>query len=130
MDVDLTRRAFEKTKVANPLLVARDGEEALEWIGRWERGEERPMVVLLDLNLPKVNGLDVLKAYKGNPASRSIPVVALTTSKDDRDVQAAYSSGVNSYILKPAGFEGFQQLLERIQQYWCAVNVPDDGAPR
>lgn len=127
MDLDLTRRAFVKSRLANPLEVARDGEEALEWIARWEAGAERPILILLDLNLPKVHGLDVLRALKSNPACKSIPVVVLTTSREDADLKAAYAAGVNSYIVKPVAFESFMQVVEQIQLYWAVVNMPETG---
>lgn len=127
MDVDLTRRAFMKSKLANPLEIARDGEEALEWIARWEGGTERPILILLDLNLPKVHGLEVLRALKANPVCKAIPVVVLTTSKEDADLKAAYAGGVNSYIVKPVGFESFMKVVEQIQLYWGVVNMPESG---
>src|SRR4051812_18843454 len=88
MDLDLTLRAFAKSKLTNLIEVARDGEEALDWIARWESGAERPVLILLDLNLPKVNGLEVLRTLKNTAVSRSIPVVVLTTSNEDADLHA------------------------------------------
>ena len=86
LDVDLTLRAFRRRKLINPILVARDGEEALAWIPRWESGETQPTVILLDLNLPRIDGLTVLRTLKTHALLRRIPVVALTTSKEDRDI--------------------------------------------
>ena len=108
MDVDLTLRAFTRNKVANPVQVARDGEEALAYFARWESGEALPVIVLLDINLPKVSGLQVLRQIKGHARLRKIPVVALTTSAHDADVAEAYRLGVNSYIVKPVEFEKFR----------------------
>jgi CheY-like chemotaxis protein len=127
MDVDLTRRAFVKRKLANPLEVARDGEEALTWIGKWDAGAQKPLVILLDLNLPKVSGLEVLRTLKSHPVYKTIPVVILTTSKEDKDLHAAYVNGVNSYIVKPVSFENFMNVAEHIQLYWGVVNMPEGG---
>lgn len=124
MDVDLTLRAFARRKVSNPVLVARDGEEALAWIPRWEAGEPRPVVILLDLKLPRVDGLDVLRAIKSHPTLRAVPVVVLTTSVEHGDVQAAYQLGANSYIVKPVEFEKFMDVTEQLDVYWTLVNQP------
>jgi len=122
MDVDLTRRAFAKRNIANPLEVARDGEEALNWLARWEAGEPLPVVILLDLKLPRVPGLDVLRKLKAHPTFNRIPVVVLTTSREDADVQTAYGLGVNSYIVKPVEFEKFIEVAAQIDLYWCVLN--------
>lgn len=124
MDVDLTLRAFRQRKLANPVEVARDGEEALAWIPRWQAGAPLPLVILLDLKLPRVDGLEVLRQFKQHPVSQAIPVVVLTTSADDRDVERAYACGVNSYIVKPVGFEKFIEVASQIEIYWCATNHP------
>jgi CheY-like chemotaxis protein len=122
MDVDLTLRAFKRRRVTNAIHVARDGEEALAWMPRWEAGEPWPAVVLLDLKLPKVDGLEVLRQLKQHPRLRVIPVVVLTTSDDSADVQAACHLGVNSYIVKPVEFEKFMDVSEKIDLYWTVVN--------
>lgn len=122
VDVDLTLRAFKRRKLANEVLVSRDGEEALAWIPRWEAGEQLPAVVLLDLKLPKVDGLSVLRAFKAHKVSHRIPVVILTTSKEDKDVSAAYDLGANSYIAKPVEFEKFMDVAQHIELYWCVLN--------
>jgi hypothetical protein len=122
LDVDLTLRAFQRRKLANPVLVARDGEEALAWIPRWESGDTLPVVILLDLNMPRVDGLTVLRTLKSHPLLRRIPVVVLTTSKEDRDIQVAYDLGVNSYIVKPVGFDNFMDVAQQIELYWCVIN--------
>jgi len=122
MDVDLTLRAFKRRRITNPIEVARDGEEALAWIARWEAGAPWPAVILLDLKLPKVDGLEVLRALKQHPTLRVIPVVVLTTSAESSDVQTAYQLGVNSYIVKPVEFEKFMEVSAQIDLYWTVVN--------
>jgi CheY-like chemotaxis protein len=122
LDVDLTLRAFRRRKLANPVLIARDGEEALAWIPRWESGEIQPAVILLDLNLPRIDGLTVLRTLKAHAVLRRIPVVVLTTSKEDRDIHAAYDLGANSYIVKPVDFNNFMDVAQQIELYWCVFN--------
>ena len=126
MDVDLTLRAFRERKLANPIEVARDGEEALAWIPRWEAGESRPVVILLDVNLPKVGGLEVLQQLKSHPVLRTIPVVMLTTSSMSQDVQTAYECGANSYIVKPVDFDKFMEVAAQIELYWAVINTPPE----
>jgi CheY-like chemotaxis protein len=122
MDVDLTIRAFRRKHLTNEIHVARDGEEALEWIGRWEAGAPRAAVILLDLKLPKVDGIEVLRRLKTHPDFRTIPVVVLTTSGEDRDVRAAYELGANSYIVKPVDFERFVEVAAQLDLYWTVLN--------
>ncbi len=122
MDVDLTLRAFKRRRISNTIHVARDGEEALAWLPRWEAGEPWPAVVLLDLKLPKVDGIEVLRQIKQHPRFCVIPVVVLTTSEQSADVQAAYQLGANSYISKPVEFEKFMDISEQINLYWTVVN--------
>ena len=124
IDVDLTLRAFARRKLANPIEVARDGEEALSWIPRWEAGEPLPLVVLLDLKLPRVDGLEVVRQYREHEVSRDLPIVILTSSSEDGDVQAAYRHHINSYIVKPVNFEKFIDLAAQIELYWCLLNRP------
>lgn len=124
MDVDLTRRAFVRRKITNPIQVARDGEEALNFIRRWEDGRPLPLLVLLDLKLPKVDGLEVLRHMKTHPLFRIVPVVILSTSTEDSDIQVAYQEGANSYIVKPVDFDRFIQIVDQIQTYWCTLNMP------
>lgn len=124
MDVDLTRRAFARRKIGNPIEVARDGEEALAFITRWDSGDPQPLLILLDLKLPRVDGLEVLRKLKNHPIFHIIPVVVLTTSSEDIDIQIAYREGANSYIVKPVDFDQFMQIVENIQTYWCSLNVP------
>lgn len=122
VDLDLTLRAFTKRKLSNPVHVARDGAEALSWIPRWEAGEPWPALILLDLKLPKVDGLEVLRQLKGHPALRVLPVVVLTTSSEDVDMQQAYRLGANSYIVKPVDFDKFMEVAAQVELYWCVLN--------
>lgn len=124
VDVDLTLRAFARRKFTNPVEVARDGEEALAWIPRWETGEPLPLVILLDLKLPRVDGLEVLRQLREHPVSRSLPVVVLTSSREDKDVQAAYRLHANSYIVKPVNFEKFMEVAAQVELYWSLLNQP------
>jgi CheY-like chemotaxis protein len=124
VDIDLTLRAFNRRNLINPVHVARNGEEALSWLPRWEAGEPLPLVILLDLKLPRVHGLEVLAQWKANPVSLSIPVVVLTSSEEDQDIDTAYKLGANSYIVKPVNFEKFLDVAEQIELYWCATNQP------
>ncbi|MEW5871926.1 MAG: response regulator [Chloroflexota bacterium] len=124
MDADLTRRAFAKRKVLHPIEVARDGEEALACLQNWESGKPLPIVILLDLKLPKLDGLEVLQYLKTHERFRSIPAVVLTTSNEDGDIQMAYQLGANSYIVKPVNFDEFMQVVDQIQTYWCKLNFP------
>jgi hypothetical protein len=124
MDEDLTRRAFIRRKVINPIEVARDGEEALAYLRRWEAGDPLPVVILLDINLPKVNGLEVLSRYKASPTAFKIPIIVLTSSAEDRDIQTAYQLGANSYIVKPVDFEKFLEVAGQIDLYWNVINMP------
>ncbi len=126
VDLDLTLRAFKSRKLTNPVEIARDGEEALAYIKKWEDGAPRPVVILLDLKLPKINGLEVLEVLKSHPRFKTIPVVVLTTSSESSDVKAAYHLGVNSYIVKPVDFDKFIEVAEHIELYWSVLNRPDD----
>jgi len=133
MDIDLTLRAFKRRKLVNPIEVAYDGEEALRRVEAWEAGAPAPLVVLMDINLPKVSGLQVLRRIKESPVLRAIPVVMLTTSADSGDINEAYRLGGNSYIVKPVDFDKFVEMAEAIELYWCVLNCPagrpDDQTP-
>jgi hypothetical protein len=122
VDLDLTLRAFKRRNLSNPIEVARDGQEALDWIPRWEAGEPLPLVVLLDLKLPRVDGLEVLRRLREHPVSQGLPVVVLTSSSEDKDVQTAYQLHANSYIIKPVNFDKFMEVAMQIELYWCLVN--------
>ncbi len=128
-DLELAQRALRKAKVTNRIQVARDGAEALEFIfcegahaGR--KIEDTPKVILLDLKLPKVDGLEVLQRIKSDPRTRTIPVVVLTSSKEQNDVVESYQLGVNSYIVKPVNFEGFVAAVQQLGMYWLLINQP------
>ena len=125
-DLDLTKRALARQRVFNPVQEARDGEEALAYIARWEAGEPTPVFVLLDLKLPKVGGLEVLRRLKNHPQFSAIPVIVLTTSAEEHDVEEAYRLGCNSYIVKPVEFSRFMEVAAHLEVYWCALNT----APR
>ncbi|MBK1723488.1 response regulator [Thiocystis violacea] len=124
MDLDLTLRALKGRRLTNPIEVARDGQEALDWIPRWEAGEPLPLVILLDLKLPRIDGLEVLRQLRAHPLTQPLPVVVLTSSGEDRDVDAAYRLHVNSYIVKPVNFDKFMEVAAQIELYWCLFNRP------
>jgi len=122
VDVDLTLRAFNRKRFVNSIEVARDGEEALAYMPRWEAGEPLPAVILLDIKLPKVNGLEVLRQLKAHHRFSRIPVVMLTSSDENDDLRTAYDLGVNSYIVKPVDFGKFMAVAEQVELYWCVLN--------
>ena len=123
LDIDLTQRAFHKRRLINPIQIARDGEEALAQIEKWKTGEPLPLIILLDLKLPKIDGLEVLRILKQHDEYRVIPVVVLTSSSEDRDIQTAYRYGANSYIVKPVDFDNFLQVASGIEIYWLATTT-------
>jgi two-component system response regulator len=130
-DVLLTRRAFAKTGFANPILEAPDGEACLQaLLPADEANAAEPAFVLLDINLPKINGLDVLRRIRADPRTRLVPVVLLTTSRERRDVLAGYRLGANSYVCKPVSFTGFVAVVRTLATYWLRVNEPRPGGPR
>lgn len=124
VDVDLTLRAFKMRNLSNSIVVLRDGEEAINWIKKLSNSTELPVVILLDLKLPKYSGLEVLKYIKSCEVLNGVPVVALTTSAEDDDIKVAYSLGVNSYVIKPVDFEKFIEVAVQIELYWSIVNKP------
>ncbi|HEY4689444.1 MAG TPA: response regulator [Anaerolineae bacterium] len=126
-DAELTVRVLKKRNLAHRLFVAEDGAEALDFIfsrGQYARPKivPSPKVVLLDLKLPKVNGLEVLRALKSNERTRTIPVVILTSSREAPDIRAAYELGANSYVVKPVNFDAFQEAVSHLGLYWLLVN--------
>jgi CheY-like chemotaxis protein len=126
-DVELTLRAFRKRKLTNPIHVARDGEEALDYVhrrGAFAADAPIPGVILLDIRLPRVDGTEVLRQIRAHPVYRTVPVVMLTTSQEDTDVQRCYDLGANSYIIKPVDFDKFLAVVERIDLYWILTNIP------
>lgn len=127
-DYEATLRAFKRSGLRNPLYRCADGDEALDFLYRRgayrSPGEApRPGIILLDLNLPGTDGREVLEVIKRDEALKRIPVIVLTTSSDDRDVQACYSAGANSYIQKPVDMDGFMQAIERLNGYWFEVVI-------
>jgi two-component system, response regulator len=130
----LTLRAFRKSKLANQVHIARDGVEALDYLlGRSEDGDRwkhpLPHLVLLDLKLPKVDGLEVLKRLRGEARTRVLPVVVLTSSDEERDLVESYMLGANSYIRKPVAFEEFTRVIEEVGLYWLIINLAPDPPP-
>ncbi|OHD70943.1 MAG: two-component system response regulator [Spirochaetes bacterium RBG_16_49_21] len=128
-DVELTLRAFKKHNIINPIHVVSDGAEALEFLfanGRYagRRESRNPKVILLDLKLPKVNGLEVLKKIKEDESTRLIPVVVLTSSREEQDIIQSYKLGVNSFIVKPVDFEKFIDAVRNLGMYWLLMNQP------
>jgi len=128
-DIGLTKRALKKHRVTNQLVVAENGQEALDYLfgtgvhaGR--DVTDLPTVVLLDLKLPKLNGLEVLKRIRDNPRTKRLPVVILTTSKDEQDIINSYDLGANSYIRKPVDFHQFAEALRQMGLYWLVLNEP------
>jgi CheY-like chemotaxis protein len=125
-DVRITRRALKKSGLEGELIVTRDGQEALDYLfGRAPFDDpaqhRRPGLVLLDINIPKVNGIDVLRAVKEDPALRSIPILMLTTSTRQEDVAAAYAHGANGFICKPIQFSRFVEVIRALGEYWSLV---------
>jgi two-component system, response regulator len=129
-DVDLTLRAFEKNetlKVQNKLVIARDGQEALDClngVGKYQGNAIIPSVVLLDLKLPKVDGLEVLRRMRENERTRLYPVVILTSSVEEQDILKGYSLGANSFIRKPVDFDKFLEAVHQLGLYWLLLNEP------
>jgi CheY-like chemotaxis protein len=131
-DVELTQRAFEADHLANRIEVVRDGEEALDFL--FCRGDYAhrsfnapPRLVLMDLKLPKVHGLEVLRQVKADPRTRAIPIIVMTSSTEEGDLVRSYHYGVNSYIQKPVDFAEFQKIVKTLGLYWLLVNAPPPG---
>ena len=127
-DLELTLAALAKCQLANEIVVARDGAEAVDWFER--RGQFRdhppgdPAVVLLDLKLPKLDGLEVLEKIKRNPQHRQVPVVMLTSSREEKDLVRSYDLGVNAFVVKPVGFQQFFQAIQELGMFWALLNEP------
>ena len=131
-DMDLALHALRREKLANSIFVARDGEEALDFLfcrGAFAQRsfDHPPKLVLLDLKLPKVDGMEVLKQVKSDPRTKTIPVVIMTSSKEERDLVAGYNLGANSYIQKPVDFEQFRETVKSVGLYWVVINQAPVG---
>jgi CheY-like chemotaxis protein len=137
-DVELTLAALEKSRLANPVVVARDGVEALDHLFRRSNAEPEcasavplPAVVLLDIKLPRVDGLEVLERIKGDPLTKHVPVVMLTSSREEQDLIRSYGLGVNAFVVKPVGHRDFFEAIRDIGAFWAVLNEPHpdpDGA--
>jgi two-component system response regulator len=128
-DEELTLRALSRNKISNEVAVVRDGQEAVDWLegtgphaGR--NPDDIPALILLDLKLPKIDGLDVLRRVRANPRTALVPVVILTSSKEDRDRASGYQSGANSYVQKPVDFTAFVDAVRQLGMYWLMLNEP------
>jgi len=131
-DVELTLTALEEYNLANEVVVARDGAEALDYLycrGNFmRRSGENPAVLLLDLKLPKVDGLEVLQQIKADDAFKMIPVVVLTSSREEKDMVASYRLGVNAYVVKPVDFHEFVNAIKELGVFWAVINEPPPGS--
>jgi len=131
-DVELTLTALEDYNLANEVVVARDGQDALDYLycrGQFTgRSDENPAVMLLDLKLPKVGGLEVLQQVKSDDRLKSMPVVVLTSSHEEKDVMRSYSLGVNAYVVKPVDFHAFVNAVKELGAFWAVVNEPPPGS--
>lgn len=128
-DIFFTQRALKKNKIGNKLVIAHDGEAALDYLfGRGEHKgrdlSEMPALTLLDLKMPKVDGLDVLRQMRANPLTRHLPVVILTSSREDTDVIKSYASGCNAYVTKPVDFDQFAEAVRELGLFWLILNQP------
>ena len=126
-DAELMVRSLQKNHLANKLIVLEDGEQALNYIfcrGQYAKrdSDELPKVIFLDLKLPKVNGLEVLEQVKSNDKTKQIPIVIVTSSKEDPDIEAAYRLGANSYVVKPVDFDKFKKTINQLGLYWLVTN--------
>jgi CheY-like chemotaxis protein len=133
-DVELTLTALEDYNLANEVVVVHDGEEALDYLycrGTWAtRAGDNPAVMLLDLKLPKVDGLEVLRQVKSDENLRLTPVVVLTSSREEKDMVASYQLGVNAYVVKPVDFHEFVNAIRELGVFWAVINVPPPGTVR
>ncbi|WP_428332689.1 response regulator [Novosphingobium sp.] len=130
MDEELTLRAFKKSNLGHPVIVVRDGVEALDFMfarGAYTQRETLPQVVLLDLKLPKIDGLEVLKALRLNEVTKLVPVVILTSSREEQDLVSCYNFGANSYVRKPVGFNELLQAVHQLGVYWLQLNESVPG---
>lgn len=130
-DVELTLAALAKCQLANQIVVLRDGAEALDYLYRRNEHAQRlagdPAVVLLDLKLPKIDGLEVLERIKGDPQLKRVPIVMLTSSREERDLVRSYSLGVNAFVVKPVDFTAFFEAIQDLGMFWGVLNEPPPG---
>lgn len=133
-DLELTLLALAKSNLANEVVTVRDGKEAIEYLFRrgphQDRPEGNPAVILLDLKLPKVDGLQVLEKVKSEPSLRAVPVVMLTTSREEKDLVLSYKLGVNAYVVKPVAFKDFIEAIQELGVFWAVLNEPPPGSLR
>jgi CheY-like chemotaxis protein len=133
-DLDLALRALDRTNLANEVVVARDGEEAWHYLARegkfTDRPRGNPAVVLLDLKLPKLDGVEVLERIRNHPEMEQLPVVMLTASREQTDVARSYALGVNAYVVKPLGFSDFLEAIRDLGVFWAVLNEPPPGSLR
>jgi CheY-like chemotaxis protein len=133
-DLELTLVALDKTQLANEVVIARDGQDALDYLrcaGVWSaRVPGNPAVILLDLKLPKVDGLEVLQVIRGSAELKSLPVVMLTSSREEQDVLRSYELGVNAYVVKPVEFGEFVEAIADLGVFWAMLNEPPPGSTR
>ena len=131
MDLDFCMQAFDEHAIANPVIVCRDGDEAIQFIDAHPASDDPhlPLLVLLDLRLPKVDGLEVLRHARQHPIWKQVPFIILTTSRENSDIGTAYQIGVNSYIVKPVDFVSFAKVVKRIKLYWILTNEPPFAPP-
>jgi CheY-like chemotaxis protein len=133
-DLELTLIALEQARLANEVIILRDGAEALDYLcckGKWELREKgNPAVILLDIKLPKRNGLEVLEYIKRDPELRYVPVVMLTGSREEPDLQRSYELGVNAYVVKPVSFADFVKAVQDLGGFWAVLNEPPPGSIR
>jgi CheY-like chemotaxis protein len=127
-DVELTLAALEEHHLANEVVVVRDGAEALDYLYRRgsfaARPAQRPVLILLDLKMPKVDGIEVLRQVKSDPTLKTIPIVVLTSSREEQDIIEGYRLGVNAYVVKPVGFEKFVEVVKHLSLFWLLINEP------
>ncbi|MGH7995423.1 MAG: response regulator [Opitutaceae bacterium] len=133
-DIELTLAALAEHNLANEVVVAADGEEALDYLyvrGRFKlRASGNPAVVLLDLKMPKVDGLEVLRILKGDESLKHVPIVMLTSSREEQDLVRSYNLGVNAYVVKPVDFQGFIEAVKQVGVFWAVHNEPPPGSVR
>lgn len=133
-DLELTLIALEKSQLANEVVICRDGAEALDYLlsrgAHTARGTGNPAVILLDLKLPKVDGIEVLQMVRSTAALKSVPVVMLTSSREEQDLLRSYALGVNAYVVKPVAFRDFVEAISDLGVFWAVLNEPPPGSAR